>query len=146
MDELLLHISQRLEALQVGSLSSNLFWTTTLIQNKPIFQVLLSSSLSSSRHYLQEYSHQLALSTSRLREIAASGLCQLNVSAISFKDNVSAVFYRSWDSASPYLTDLQERLWLIIQWLKEVVAQLWEIISQRSLQTHGGTAIKIFLL
>jgi hypothetical protein len=100
---------------------------------------LLSSSLSSSRLYLQEYSHQLAITTSRLREIAASCLCQLNVSATSFKDNVSAIFNRSWDSAAPFVTDFQERLWLIIQWLKELVAQLWEIISsQRSLPRPQG--------
>lgn len=100
---------------------------------------MLSSSLSSSRLYLQEYSQQLAVTTSRLREIAASCLCQLNASATSLKDNVSAIFNRSWDSAAPFVTDLQERLWLIIQWLKELVAQLWEIVSsQRSLPRPQG--------
>jgi hypothetical protein len=136
MDELLLHISQRLEALQVRSCPNNSSHPAQ-ITLFPL-QVLLSSSASSSRQYLQEYSRQLAVSTSRLREIAASCLCQLNVSAVSFKDNVSAVFNRSWDNAYPYVTDLQERLWLILQWLKELLAQIWQIISQRSLQPHGG--------
>ncbi|XP_059471759.1 reticulon-4-interacting protein 1 homolog, mitochondrial-like isoform X2 [Neocloeon triangulifer] len=113
MDEILLHISQRLEALQV----------------------LLSSTLSSSRVHLQEWSQQIAPAVSRLKEIFTSCLYQLNGTVINFRDNASAIFIRTWNNASPLLTDLQERLWQIIQWLKEVFAQFWDLVSQRSIST-----------
>ncbi|CAB3378412.1 Hypothetical predicted protein [Cloeon dipterum] len=110
MDEILLHISQRLEALQV----------------------LLSSTLSSSRSHLQEWARQIAPCVARLKEMFASCVHQLGDTAAAFRENASTIFARTWNNASPIMAELQERLWLILQWLKEVIAQFWDMISQRS--------------
>jgi hypothetical protein len=106
--------------------------------------VFLSSALSSSRLYLHEYSQQLAAVSAHLREITSIWLCQLKESASSLKENLGVIINRIWYNVGHYAFDIQEKLWLIIQWLKQFAAKLWEIVSQFYSQSQSG--ISFFLI
>ncbi|KAF4519887.1 hypothetical protein B566_EDAN005228 [Ephemera danica] len=110
MDEILLHISQRLEDLQV----------------------LINSSLQSSRTSLQSYSEQVTALSLRSRDVFRSCIQQINAAALNSRSNFGSYVDSTWSRINPYIIDAQEKLWLILQWIREFCNQVWDVLRQQT--------------
>jgi hypothetical protein len=150
MDEILLHISQRLEDLQVCFMEGfSIIIIVMKYLNLSIIclccQVLIHSSLQSSRASFQSYSEQIGALSLKSKDVLKNCIQQINnAAALTSRSNVGSYMDSTWARINPYIRDVQEKLWLIIQWLREIFNQVWDVLQQqtsylRTARAEGAT-------
>lgn len=102
--------------------------------------MFISSSLQNSRVSLQSYSEQLNTISIRSRNVLGNCIHNLNSLALSSRTALASYADTAWGRIGPQFADAQEKLLLIIQWLRELCLRAWHSLQEHTAVVRAALA------